>query len=128
MADWDDNKDPWKDPFSNGLSNGDGFFFYPPKDNTIAFNPCDPSSNRLVPSIRLELLREGLEDFAYFWLLNSGGPQIGAENQVDELLQAMIYSRTAFNRNPNAMQALRAEMAELILAKQTRIYLPLVLH
>ncbi|MEA3327488.1 MAG: DUF4091 domain-containing protein [Chloroflexota bacterium] len=125
-ADWDEY--PWETPFSNGVSNGDGYFFYPPKDETIAFDPCDPDSNRLVPSIRLELLREGMEDYTYLWLLNGGKPAIGEENQADLLLQEIIASRTAFSRVPTAWDPLRIEIANLIEAKQTYTFLPLLIR
>jgi len=55
-TDW--SPDPWTQPWSNNSSNGDAIFFYPPKDGTLAFDACDPQSNRLVPSLRWELLRE----------------------------------------------------------------------
>ncbi|MHA1279567.1 MAG: hypothetical protein ACTSQ8_20385 [Candidatus Helarchaeota archaeon] len=96
--------------------------------NTIDFNPCIPGSNRLVPSIRLELLREGMEDYAYLWLLNGGKPVIGEENQGDLLLQEMIASRTAFSRVPTAWDPLRIEIANLIEAHQTYLFLPLLIH
>jgi len=111
-VDWDAN--PWETPYSNGVSNGDGYFFYPPKDATLGYDPCSPESNRLVPSIRLELLREGMEDYAYLWLLNQGKPIIGEGNPADLLVQSIIDSRTAYSRIPTAFDALRTEIAELI--------------
>jgi len=125
-VDWEET--PWDTPFSNGLSNGDGYFFYPPKDDTIAFEPCNPPSNRMVPSIRLELLREGLEDYAYLWLLNNGKPTIGKENQGDVLLQEIVSSRTAFSRVPTAWDPIRSEIASLIENRQTHSFLPLFVH
>ncbi len=71
LNDWSLN--PWETPNVNYQANGDGFLFYPPNDETLGYNPCEPQSNRLIPSIRLELLREGLEDYAYLRLLN-GSP------------------------------------------------------
>jgi len=125
-ADWDG--DPWSIPFSNDLYNGDGYLFYPPKDTTLGFDPCNPASNRLVPSLRLEMLREGLEDYAYFWLLNRGQPRIGEGNPVDSMINALIHSRTAFSRIPTAFDPLRLEIARLIEAQQTHIYLPLLIR
>lgn len=108
LTDWHD--DPWTTPWMNN-GNGDGFLFYPPKDTTIAFNACNAQSNRLVPSIRWELLREGMEDYEYLWLLNEGDPQIGASNEADDLAQQFIASRTRFSRVPTDLYATRAAIA-----------------
>jgi hypothetical protein len=105
---WDTN--PWTQPWIYD-ANGDGFMFYPPKDETIAFNPCDGQSNRLVPSIRWELLREGMEDYEYLWLLNEGDPQIGVVNEADTLAEQFIDSRTLFSRVPTDLYETRAAIA-----------------
>lgn len=125
-VDWDNT--PWDTPFSNGLTNGNRFFFYPPKDNSLGFDPCIPQSNRLVPSIRLELLREGMEDYAYLLLLNGEKPQVGALNPVDDLIDELLPSRTAFTRIPTALDALRADLASQIITNRKSIYLPILLH
>ena len=109
VVDWDPN--PWTTPFSNDVSNGDGVLFYPPNDATVGYDPCEPDSNRLIPSIRLELLREGLEDYAYLYLLNHQSPEIGTENEGDLQLQAIAFSRTAFTRVPTGIDALRQTIA-----------------
>ncbi len=122
--DW--NPDPWNNPFSNDLSNGDGFLIYPPNDDTLAYNPCDPNSNRLVPSIRLLLLREGLEDYAYLYRLNSGPPRINVENEGDFWAATMIGSRTDFLRPPTEITDLRLAIADTQQAKQSAYYFPLI--
>jgi hypothetical protein len=107
---WEPN--PWQAPWHGGNNgNGDGFLFYPPLDETIAYNPNDPQSNRLVPSIRWELLREGMEDYEYLWLLNGGDAQIGVSNEADALAAQFISSRTAFSRVPTDLYATRAAVA-----------------
>lgn len=108
-TDW--NPSPWSQPWSNNSSNGDAIMFYPPKDSTIAFNACNAQSNRLVPSIRWELLREGMEDYEYLWLLGGGDPQIGVSNQADTLAGQFIRSRTLFSRVPTDLYAARAAIA-----------------
>jgi hypothetical protein len=106
---WD--TDPWEQPWIYD-GNGDGFMFYPPKDGTIAFDACNSQSNRLVPSIRWELLREGMEDYEYLWLLNEGDPQIGVANEADTLAGQFIDSRTLFSRVPTDLYETRAAIAE----------------
>ncbi|MDY6874049.1 MAG: DUF4091 domain-containing protein, partial [Chloroflexota bacterium] len=124
--DWDPN--PWEQPFSNDLFNGDGFLIYPPNDPSIGQNPCDPNSNRIVPSIRLMLLREGLEDYAYLQRLNGGLPQIDQENDSDAWAEMIIGSRTAFLRQPTALATVRLAIADALQDKQSDYYLPLFLH
>ncbi|MBN2501147.1 MAG: DUF4091 domain-containing protein, partial [Anaerolineales bacterium] len=115
-TDW--SSDVWGDAW-NDHGNGDGFMFYPPKDGTIAYDACQPQSNRLVPSIRWELLREGMEDYEYLWLLNQGDPMIGVPNQADELAGQFIDSRTLFSRVPTDLYAVRAAIAAQFGAEKT---------
>ena len=120
---WGD--DPWSNLMDEFSSNGNGFLFYPPNDGTLAYNPCEPGSNRLVPSIRLELLREGMEDYAYLWLLNKALPQIGIENPGDILAKEFIQSDTYFSRIPTNFYKVRSAIAAQF---GNRIFLPMVMH
>jgi len=128
-TDW--SPDPWTDPWIND-ANGDGFLFYPPKDTTIAYDACDPQSNRLVPSLRWELLREGMEDYEYLWLLTQHDPQIGSTHRADTLARQFIASRTRFSRVPTDLYETRAAIAGAITApplpKDKFVYLPMVLR
>jgi hypothetical protein len=116
-TDW--NPNPWTQPWIND-GNGDGFLFYPPKDGGIAFDACQAQSNRLVPSIRWELLREGMEDYEYLWLLNEGDPQIGAANEADTLAGGFIASRTRFSRVPVDVYRVRAAIAARLTGPQAQ--------
>lgn len=120
---WED--DPWNNLMDEYNSNGNGFLFYPPKDETLGFDPCEEASNRLIPSIRLELLREGMEDYAYLWLLNNALPQILTENLGDLMAQEFIQSDTHFSREPTIFNKTRSEIAWIL---ENRIFLPMVLH
>ena len=51
--------DPWNNP-RYGSRNGNGFLLYPPRSS---------SEEPVVSSIRLELLREGIEDYEYLHML-----------------------------------------------------------
>jgi hypothetical protein len=110
-TDWSPN--PWSDPWIND-GNGDGFLFYPPKDMTIATDACSAQSNRLVSSIRWELMREGMEDYEYLWLLNGKDPVIGVVNSADTLAGQFISSRTLFSRVPTDLYTIRELIAEQI--------------
>lgn len=129
MADWDPN--PWSEVFSNYKNNGDGFFFYPPKDDTLGYDPCENASSRLVPSIRLELFREGLEDYRYLLLLNEAAPEIDVDNDSDAWARTFIGSRAAFSRIPGTIDAIRVQIADLLVPKQPEFdlhFLPLVVN
>ena len=110
-TDW--SPSPWTEPWFND-GNGDGFLFYPPKDSTIATDACSGQSNRLVPSIRWELLREGMEDYEYLWLLAGSDPVIGKANSGDTMANRFISSRTLFSRVPTDLLTVRALIADLI--------------
>lgn len=122
-------QNPWQDPMSyvTGYSkpdgfiglwgNGDGRFMYPPKDwQSNSKKICGP-----VDSIRWEMLREGMEDYEYFHLLknivSSGTLSDSQKQQAEKLLQipdSVITSRTAYNKNPESMVAIRDAIAQFI--------------
>jgi hypothetical protein len=110
-TDW--SSDPWTQPWIND-GNGDGFLFYPPRDTAIAFDPCQARSNRLVPSIRWELLSEGMEDYEYLRLLAGHDPELDGANAADSLAEGFIQSRTRFSRVPTDLAAARIAIAERI--------------
>jgi hypothetical protein len=72
-------QNPWRDPMSwvSGYStpsgarvpwgNGDGRFLYPP--NRAPNENKAPNFEAPINSMRWELLREGIEDYEYFWTL-----------------------------------------------------------
>jgi hypothetical protein len=73
-------QNPWEDPMSwvtsygtpkgtrSPWGNGDGRFLYPPRrDPNTATAPCLDGP---INSIRWENLRDGMEDYEYFWLLD----------------------------------------------------------
>jgi hypothetical protein len=69
-----------------------------------------------------------MEDYAYLRLLNGGKPRIGIANPVDGLLAGFLPSRTAFSRIPTTADALRINIAEILISRQTEVYLPLLLR
>lgn len=108
-TDWSPN--PWTTPNVTGQDNGDGFFFYPPRQDNSNLPSCGANGNRLVPSIRWENLRDGMEDYEYLWLLNGGDPQIGVRGTADALIESLVSSRTLFSRVPTDLAATRAAIA-----------------
>jgi hypothetical protein len=63
-----------------------------------------------VSSIRLELLREGIEDYEYLWLLKS----LGDSDFADRAVQGMVVDVSSFSRNVEELFELRQRMAARI--------------
>lgn len=126
VTDWSPN--PWDDANVTGQDNGDGFFFYPPRKDGAQLNSCGENGNRLVPSIRWENLRDGMEDYEYLWLLG-GNPQIGSSNPADAFVAQLVQSRTLFSRIPTVLDEVRTAVAEAILHPPVydyQVYLPTI--
>jgi hypothetical protein len=102
--------------------NGDGRFLYPPnrdpaKDRTKYL--CGP-----VDSVRWEILREGIEDYEYFVLLEKavaaakGRPELkAAAAEAARLLDfpaAVFATGRDYTKDPLVLLELRAKVAEAI--------------
>ena len=96
--------DPWTDLARHG-GNGDGTLLYPGRPDRIGGRTYIP-----VESLRLKLIREGLEDYEYFTLLAAAGGRDFADAQV-----ARVVRRTFdWDRRPATLEAVRRELgAEL---------------
>ena len=88
---WSDRGGPW--------GNGDGRFFYPPKSGV------EP-----VPTVRVELLRDGLEDYEYFAILRRLDP----ENPLLKVPSSVYRSLTDFTRAPAPIEEHRLKLAREI--------------
>ena len=96
--------DPWRDQFLFG-GNGDGTLFYPGRARELGGKSDFP-----VESIRLALIREGLEDYEYLELYARavGDPQAQA-------LASSIAGKTyRWEHDPAQLYAARRKMAEAI--------------
>jgi hypothetical protein len=94
--------DPWKSVYLFG-GNGDGTLFYPGKVARIGGSHDIP-----IESIRLKLIREGLEDYEYLRLLGKAA-DASAGRIVDRLFR--------FNTDPETLYAERARIGDAIAAK-----------
>lgn len=102
--DWSLN--PWIAPLDND-QNGEYFMLYPPSTNNsnIAYGS---NGHRFVPSIRLELMRDSLEDYEYFYLLNgSQQPRAYEANPADDAVNKIIGGVQAYNRDGELLYNLR---------------------
>jgi hypothetical protein len=101
---WAKDQDPWTTPHFREQYWGEGMLLYPGKDVGIS---------GAVPSIRLKLIREALEDFEYMTL---AGKQ-GHTAEVNEIVDSLARSFNDWSRNPEAYMAARAKIAALIAAE-----------
>jgi hypothetical protein len=99
-------RDPWVSQYDFG-GNGDGTLYYPGTPAKIGGTTHIP-----IESIRLKLLREGMEDYEYMNLLTRLGDGPYAERQV-----ATVVTRTYdWSRNPADLYRARENMALQILS------------
>jgi len=117
IAFWPQTPDPWLDPVtylsgflcSDGyILNGEGCMVYPGNHAKRYTGQNDVDGP--VSSIRLELLREGIEDYEYLWLLKS----LGDSDFADRAVQGMVVDVSAFSRNVDELFELRQKMAARI--------------
>lgn len=96
--------DPWvKQHYFGG--NGDGTLYYPGKPSKIGGTKHIP-----IESIRLKLLREGMEDYEYLHLLKT----MGEEAYANEQLALLVTNTYTWNRDPLDLYAAREKMAARI--------------
>ncbi len=111
---WNQTPDPWLDPvtYISGFDcsggwvlNGEGSLIYP-GDHTKTYTG-QPDVFGPVSSIRMELLREGIEDYEYLWMLKDLGDKEFAEGKVNN----MVVDVSAFSRNVEELYLARKSMA-----------------
>jgi hypothetical protein len=101
---WGHVKDPWLDQPSFRLGySGEGFLLYPGKDAGF---------DGPVASIRLKNIREGMEDYEYFVLLEAAAGREEAEREVLRVSR----SWTEWEKDPSVLLAARERIAKRILS------------
>ena len=102
--DWATN--PWLNPNNQG-QNGNLHLMYPPSQSNIPI-AYGTTGHRFVPSIRLELMRDGLEDYEYFYLLAGGNqPQPYQINDADVVVDKIIGDIAVYKRDSEMLYNLR---------------------
>lgn len=99
-------RDPWSDQYEFS-GNGDGTLFYPGKPSVIG-----GSSQVPVASIRLKLIRQGVQDFEYLTLVSKLGDSRFADGVAREVLPDVF---SAGESDPAPIEAARAKLARRIL-------------
>jgi hypothetical protein len=112
---------PWEDaqsetPEGGYWGNGDGRLLYPPT-KIPPKEGSDPVIAPPIPSIRLALISEGIEDFEYISILKkligSGKGSEKARNAL-KALDRLIRSQTEYETNPKELYLERRRIAEAI--------------
>ncbi len=98
---WTAGQDPWVAPHFRDQFWGEGMLLYPGQDAGL---------NGPVPSIRLKLIREAMEDVEYMTLATAQGHRA----QVDQIVAGLARSFTDWSQDPEAYMAARARLAALI--------------
>lgn len=102
--------------------NGDGRFLYPPLATLDPHNTT-PVLEDPVDSYRLELLRDGIDDYEYFAmlkrLLEKKGTSLSAKKRAKyaallTVPDTITATMTTFTRDPRLLEAHRAKLAEAI--------------
>jgi hypothetical protein len=100
----DEKKSAWDDQHLHG-GNGDGTLFYPGTPDRIGGRTHIP-----IESVRLKLIREGLEDYEYLTLLAKSGDGSAAHREVAKLTRSVFD----WERSPVALYAARRTLAARI--------------
>jgi hypothetical protein len=99
-----EKQDPWKDLYLFG-GNGDGTLFYPGRPEVIGGTTHIP-----VESIRLKLIREGLEDYEYLAMLT----KLAGYKAVADSVNGFIRRIYDFDQDPQKLYAAREWMGREI--------------
>ncbi len=121
-----DFQDPWQDPMSysfivgGDFGNGDGRLLYPPRAHADGVTRVEGPT----PSIRWELLREGLEDYEYLWMLKTLTAQLTQRGTnpglitealaVLDLPGTLFSSPVEYTQDPGRLAAVRRQVAGMI--------------
>ncbi|MEJ7677177.1 MAG: DUF4091 domain-containing protein [Segetibacter sp.] len=88
------------------MLNGEGSLVYP-GDFTKEYTK-QPNVDGPVSSIRFELLREGIEDYEYLWMLKD----LGDKQFADSMINNMAIDVSTFSRSQQDLYSTRKAMAK----------------
>lgn len=100
-------KRPWRTQYAFH-ANGDGTLWYPGLPEFIGGTKGIP-----VPSIRLNSIRDGFEDFEYLALLE----RLGGEKEAKVIIRAAARGEYDWSDDPDVLATARERLAEAIIAR-----------
>lgn len=98
-----DKRNPWDDPAFRGSFNGGGQLIYPGEEAGI---------NGPISTIRLKVLRDAMEDYEYFNILDQNGKM----ELVNQMVKEVVPDWGSWKQNPQIYLDLRRKMGEVISA------------
>ena len=98
------NNDPWVNIRLFG-GNGDGTLFYPGRPDRIGGRSDIP-----IESIRLKLIREGMEDYEYLALL----ARLGGRQAADQFADRIVQKSYLWESRPEVFLQVRKELGEAL--------------
>jgi hypothetical protein len=101
-------RDPWTGGLWDFSGNGDGTLFWPGTPDRIGGQTEIP-----IASLRLKMIREGMEDYEYLKLLSDLGDAADAQAIAKQLFPHPWQSEA----KPQDLMAARAQLAQLIVAR-----------
>jgi hypothetical protein len=112
----------WPTGKQTGWGNGDGRLFYPP--NRDPNNDTGKFIEGPVPSFRIELMRDGIEDYEYFTILEkavkeASPDKTGIAKEAAAALKipsSILTDEKTYSKNPQDVLNYRKKIAELIIA------------
>lgn len=120
---WQDGQSYSSDALNPFFGNGDGRLLYPPRNWDSSSAPLIEAP---VPSIRWELIREGIEDYEYFWLLRDAKDRRKAMVGSDSLVQkaeglldlpaSIVASLTSYSKLSADYSSYRNEVAQTLVS------------
>lgn len=128
----DSRQNPWEDPMAyrmgygtpfgqvNYWGNGDGRFLYPPNRNVN--HDTTKYLTGPVNSIRWEILREGIEDYEYFWLLQEAVKKaspdqselVKSARQLLDIPESIFSDGQTYTKDPKVLLEYRGRVAETL--------------
>jgi hypothetical protein len=125
-------QNPWDDPMAyttgyglpygkqNGWGNGDGRFLYPP--NREPNNHSKKYLDGPVPCLRLENIRDGIEDYEYLILLENAVNNYPGENkkllkearQLLSLPESLVSGPVNYNKDPQSLIQYRNKIGNIL--------------
>lgn len=107
------NRDIWTDPVSFQGANGEGSMLYPGDKYGI---------DGAIPTLRLQAIRDGNEDYEYLWLLEQKVKEaaqfLKVDISVDDIMKlyddSLFKNVKSFTLNPQDLQDVRSEVAGII--------------
>jgi hypothetical protein len=103
-----EHKDPWDNQFYFG-GNGDGTLFYPGRPEKIGGTTHIP-----ISSIRLRMIREGMEDYEYMKILENAGLRQLALSKIKKI----ITNAYTYSSSTSKLFKIREQLANVILKNE----------